>query len=54
MKPSELAPKSSAALKKLFEKYLDSRFYRVIEGAIEVAKKISTYRWDLIIFTGSP
>jgi aldehyde dehydrogenase (NAD+) len=26
----------------------------VIEGGIEVAKSITTKKWDLIIFTGSP
>jgi len=34
LKPSELAPKMSNVLRKLFEKYLDVRFYRVIEGAV--------------------
>ncbi len=39
---------------KLFDKYLDKRFYKVIEGAIEVAKNITTYPFDLIVFTGGP
>lgn len=30
LKPSELAPHSSKALKKLFEKYLDSKYYRIV------------------------
>lgn len=34
LKPSELAPHSSNVMRKMFEKYLDSRFYRVIEGGI--------------------
>ncbi len=54
LKPSELAPKMSNAIRKLVEKYLDTRFYRVIEGAVQVAIKITTFKWDLIIFTGSP
>lgn len=54
LKPSELSPHNSNYLRRLFEKYLDPRFYRVIEGGIEVAKSITTYKWDLLIFTGSP
>lgn len=38
LKPSELSPCVSNLMVKLFEKYLDSRFYRVIEGGLEVAK----------------
>lgn len=32
LKPSELAPRCSKAMKELFEKYLDQDYYRVIEG----------------------
>lgn len=32
LKPSEMAPKCSGVLKKLFHMYLDQRFYRCIEG----------------------
>ena len=32
MKPSELAPNCSKAVKKLCEKYLDNRCYKIIEG----------------------
>ena len=48
----QLAPKNSNMMAKLFDKYLDKRFYRVIEGGIEVAKSITTKPFDLIIFTG--
>lgn len=41
-------------MKSMFEKYMDSRFFRVIEGGVEVASIIAKYKWDLIIFTGSP
>lgn len=34
LKPSELAPHSSHVLKELFDKYLDPRFYRCIEGKV--------------------
>lgn len=54
LKPSELAPHSSNVLKKLIDQYLDQECYRVIEGGLEVAIKITTLPFDLIIFTGSP
>ena len=31
-KPSELSPKTSAVMKKLYDEYLDQRFYRCVEG----------------------
>lgn len=34
LKPSELAPASSKVLVKYFEKYLDSRYFRIIEGQV--------------------
>ena len=54
LKPSEMAPYSSNVMKKLFDKYLDKDCYQVIEGQINVAIKITTLPFDLIIFTGSP
>lgn len=53
IKPSEMAPASSAIVKKLVDTYLDTTSYSVIEGGPEVAAKISHYHWDLICFTGS-
>lgn len=37
IKPSELSPTSSAAMKKFVEKYLDTSCYAVIEGGMDVA-----------------
>lgn len=54
LKPSELSPSTSNVLKSLFEKYLDKDCYQVIEGKAEIAAKITTYPFDLIIYTGSP
>lgn len=34
LKPSEIAPYTSNVLSKLFKKYLDDCFYRVIEGQV--------------------
>lgn len=53
IKPSEMAPVSSAAIKKLVDKYLDPECFAVIEGGVEIASKICSYQWDLICFTGS-
>lgn len=54
IKPSEVAKSSSAMVKKLVERYLDNKAFKVIEGDAEVAKEIITKPFDLIVFTGSP
>ncbi len=53
LKPSELAPNTSRVLKRLFDDYLDQRFYRCIEGGVEVAKEVVSSKVDVILFTGS-
>eukprot|EP00178_Gracilaria_changii_P015183 TRINITY_DN4253_c0_g1_i1.p1 TRINITY_DN4253_c0_g1~~TRINITY_DN4253_c0_g1_i1.p1 ORF type:complete len:138 (+),score=10.67 TRINITY_DN4253_c0_g1_i1:118-531(+) len=53
LKPSEIASENSRVLKKLFDKYLDPRFFRCIEGKIEVAKAVTKQPFDMICFTGS-
>lgn len=53
IKPSEVAPATSAVVKKFVERYLDTDFYRVIEGGIDVAVKLNHQKLDLICFTGS-
>lgn len=52
-KPSELAPKTSNLIKKVFDEFLDNRFYRCVEGRVQVAIKLTSMRVDKIIFTGS-
>ena len=52
-KPSELAPMTSAVMKKVFDEFLDQRFYRCIEGRLQVSIKLTSMRLDKIIFTGS-
>jgi aldehyde dehydrogenase (NAD+) len=54
LKPSEMAPATSKVLVRLFNKYLDPRYYRVVEGQVRVATAITSQPFDLIIFTGSP
>ena len=53
LKPSEMASHSSKIIAELFEKYLDNECYKVVEGATEVAKKLTALPLDMIIFTGS-
>jgi len=53
LKPSELSPKSSNAMKMICDKYLDNSCYKVIEGSYKVAEKLGELHWDMILFTGS-
>jgi aldehyde dehydrogenase (NAD+) len=54
IKCSEVAKSSSKVIKKLVERYLDNKAYKVIEGGVEVSKEIITKSFDLVVFTGSP
>ena len=53
MKPSEQSPNCSRVIKKLFDQYLDNKFLRCIEGAINVAIELNKQKLDLICYTGS-
>lgn len=53
IKPSELAPATSAALADLVPRYLDPEAVRVIEGGVEATTELLEQRWDHILFTGS-
>ena len=53
LKPSELSPNTSVALTNLLTKYLDNRFFKVLQGQAQVAIKITSMRFDMIVFTGS-
>jgi aldehyde dehydrogenase (NAD+) len=53
VKPSELAPETSALMARLFPKYLDPRAVSVVEGAVEETTKLLTFRWDHIFYTGN-
>lgn len=53
MKPSEIAPATSAAIKKFMDKYLDLDYIRCIEGGVDVAVELNKQKLDLICFTGS-
>jgi aldehyde dehydrogenase (NAD+) len=52
VKPSELAPATSATLAKLLPAYLDERAVCVVEGGPKVAEDLLRQRWDHIFFTG--
>jgi aldehyde dehydrogenase (NAD+) len=53
LKPSEMAPASSAVMKKFVDKYLDNDAFQVVEGAVEVAVALNKLKVDLFCFTGS-
>ena len=52
VKPSELAPATSAVLTALLREHLDDAV-QVVEGGPEVATELLEQRWDHIFFTGS-
>ncbi|ACF44672.1 aldehyde dehydrogenase family protein [Pelodictyon phaeoclathratiforme] len=53
IKPSELAPHSSALIAEGLGRYLDRSAVRVIEGGAEVAKALLAERFGYIFYTGS-
>jgi hypothetical protein len=53
VKPSELAPATSAFLAANIPKYLDSKAVKVVEGGPEVGEKLMEHRWDKVLFTGN-
>ncbi|KAF5182586.1 Aldehyde dehydrogenase [Thalictrum thalictroides] len=53
LKPSEIAPASSALLAKLVGEYLDSSAIRVIEGSIPETSALLEQKWDKIFYTGN-
>jgi aldehyde dehydrogenase (NAD+) len=52
VKPSELAPATSALLAELIPSYLDEQAVAVAEGGPEVAERLLQQQWDHIFFTG--
>lgn len=53
LKPSELAPATSATLARLVPLYLDADAVAVVEGAVEVATALLDQPFDHVFFTGS-
>ncbi|SEA94243.1 aldehyde dehydrogenase family protein [Leifsonia sp. 21MFCrub1.1] len=53
LKPSELAPATSAAMARLIPQYLDARAVAVVEGGVEDTTDLLAQRWDHIFYTGN-
>jgi len=52
VKPSELAPASSAVISKIISECFSPEYVMSIEGGVEVATELLQYRYDYIFFTG--
>lgn len=52
LKPSELAPETSALAARLFAQYMDPRAVSVVEGDALVAATLVDQDWDYIFYTG--
>jgi aldehyde dehydrogenase (NAD+) len=52
LKPSEMAPATSAILAELVPTYLDGRAVAVVEGGADVAQELLAERFDHILYTG--
>ncbi|WP_158863323.1 aldehyde dehydrogenase family protein [Leifsonia sp. AG29] len=53
LKPSELAPATSAAMARLLPQYLDPRAVAVVEGGVPETTELLAHRWDHIFYTGN-
>jgi aldehyde dehydrogenase (NAD+) len=53
VKPSELAPETSAAFARLVPQYLDQRAVAVVEGGVDVTTELLAERFDHIFYTGN-
>ncbi len=52
LKPSELAPATSAVIARLIPKYLDSATVAVVEGGKDESSALLACKWDHIFYTG--
>ena len=53
VKPSELAPATSAAVARLIPQYLDREAVAVVEGAVPETTALLEQHWDHIFYTGN-
>lgn len=53
LKPSELAPATSAALARLVPRYFDADVLSVVEGGVPETTALLEQRWDHIFYTGN-
>lgn len=52
VKPSELAPASSAAIAEILRDTFSEEYIAVVEGGVETSQSLLAKRWDHIFFTG--
>ncbi|TRM57645.1 aldehyde dehydrogenase [Schizophyllum amplum] len=52
LKLSEVAPHYASLLTRLLPQYLDSRAYRIVNGAVPEVTKVLELQWDHIFYTG--
>lgn len=52
LKPSEVAPATSAVLARLLGKYMDASAVKVVEGAVPETTALLAQKWDKIFYTG--
>jgi len=52
LKPSEIAPATSALLAKLIPFYLDTSAIQVVEGGVPEITTLLQQNWDKIFYTG--
>lgn len=53
LKPSEVAPATSALLARLLPQYLDREAVAVVEGGVQETTELLAQRWDHVFYTGS-
>ncbi len=53
VKPSEIAPASSALLAEWLPRYLDPDAVRVVEGGVPETQALLAQRWDHVFYTGN-
>ena len=53
IKPSELSPHTAKALADLIPRYLDPKFYKVVNGAVAETSALLAQKFDSIMYTGS-
>eukprot|EP01125_Pyxidicula_operculata_P001510 TRINITY_DN11376_c0_g1_i1.p1 TRINITY_DN11376_c0_g1~~TRINITY_DN11376_c0_g1_i1.p1 ORF type:complete len:493 (+),score=86.22 TRINITY_DN11376_c0_g1_i1:107-1585(+) len=53
IKPSEISQNSSELLGQLFEKYMDPKCIRVVQGAVNETTSLLKLRFDKIMYTGN-
>ena len=52
LKPSEYAPRTSAAMADMIAAHFDPRYVAVVEGNADVGESLLSHRFDAIFFTG--